>query len=495
MNKKKLSGFFGALAVAAAALVARNNLGHKPSPPPASVDVPAVPTYTLVVHVCYGDCALDDKVVGATVDLAAGQVSADQTSVAPIAHLQTDAAGNGNFDALKPGGYTVCASVAGYLARCVAHNVPAEGDVYLGLEADVPPVLPVHVDGKVFRDATGAIWPWAGVTSFTLLKRFVDGQDIGPYLDHRRAAGANLVRVLTTMKNIVDFPPTAYTDAQLGAFLAAVHAHGLRVELVALADAQTWSVDAQRRQVQRIVDAAAAAGGLDPVEVANEPFQNSAKPEDLMRGVSRRPGVLMASGDYDVAENATTLFHLDYVTTHSPRDDEWPRKAKELIDLREGFGWANGSTFHGLKVPVVADEPIGADEVNQPGRRATNADDFYWFAAVAQTLGAGATFHSTAGITADEPGPVQAAAEAAFFSGLRAVPPEAQTGLYTRGLLASCPLVHDDAKALRTFCALRGGVADCVVIRPTGAWSALARDGWRIERATGPRGTVLRLTR
>jgi hypothetical protein len=100
MNKKKLSGFFGALAVAAAALVARNNLGHKPSPPPASVDVPAVPTYTLVV-----------------------------------------------------------------------------------LERDVPPVLPIHIDGKVFRDSTGAIWSWRGVTAFTLLQRVATGEDIGPYLD------------------------------------------------------------------------------------------------------------------------------------------------------------------------------------------------------------------------------------------------------------------------------------------------------------------------
>jgi hypothetical protein len=74
---------------------------------------------------------------------------------------------------------------------------------------------------------------------------------------------------------------------------------------------------------------------------------------------------------------------------------------------------------------------------------------------------------------------------------MAAIPSEAQTWRYTRGLLSDSPLEHDDALALRTFCHYTGD-AWCVVIRPTVAWTLRARGGWR---ATGPRGTVLRLTR
>src|SRR4051812_3907056 len=200
------------------------------------------------------------------------------------------------------------AGLAAVIAASIACRAP-----------DHTALLPLHTDGKVFRDSRGAIWTWRGVTAFSLLQQFVEGRNIGPYLDARRAAGANIVRVLLTMRNIAEFPPTAYSDVQLRAFLAAVHARGLRVELVALADAQDWPIEKQRAQLQRTIDAAVAGGGLDVVEIANEPFKNSAPPCDVLRGVGRRPGVLLASGDYEVQEG--TLCVLDYVTTHNPRID------------------------------------------------------------------------------------------------------------------------------------------------------------------------------
>jgi hypothetical protein len=336
-----------------------------PHRPPVVVP-PPVPVYDLVVHVFKGDPAGDHKADGAPVTLG------DKAGT-------TDSAGNLTFGGLAAGGYHACAAPAGFVAACRDVTVPADHDVDLSVVPDVPPVLAIHVDGTVFRDTSGAIWSWRGVTAFTLLQQVAAGQDIGPYLDHRREAGANLVRVLATMKNIVDFPPTAYTDAQLRTLLETAHAHGLRVELVALADAQDWPIDAQRRQVQRVIDAVAAAGGLDVVEVANEPFKNSAPPCEVMKGVNRR-GVVMASGAYDI-ENGT-LCALDYVTIHNPRDDEWPRKAKDALDIRDGF-----DGYAGAHRPVVSDEPIGADENNKPGSRSNVPDDFFYFGATVEVDG------------------------------------------------------------------------------------------------------------
>lgn len=465
-----------ALALSGCATPHRPPVVDPPQPPP-------VVRADLVVHAFEGDPTADHKAVGALVSAARDLPDGTSEHVQAVA----DAAGNAVLS-LLPATYHVCVLQPGYKVACADGTVPADHDVNVSLPRDVPPVLAIHVDGTVFRDTSGAIWSWRGVTAFTLLQQVAAGQDIGPYLDHRREAGANLVRVLATMKNIVDFPPMASSDAQLRALLETAHAHGLRVELVALADAQDWPMDAQRRQVQRVIDAVAAAGSLDVVEVANEPFKNSAPPCEVMKGVSRKPGVLMASGAYDI--EGGFLCMLDYVTIHNPRDDEWPRKAKDALDIRDGF-----DGFAGARVPVVSDEPIGADENNKPGSRSNVPDDFFWFAATSKLMGAGATFHSTAGVLAQEPGPLQAAAERAFFAGMSAVPDDAQTGQYTRGPLSNCPLEHTDATALRTFCSLQGGSSRCVVIRPTSTWTATSRDGWRIASSTGPRGSVLTLTR
>jgi hypothetical protein len=72
---------------------------------------------------------------------------------------------------------------------------------------------------------------------------------------------------------------------------------------------------------------------------------------------------------------------------------------------------------------------------------------------------------------------------------------DAQLGAYTRGGLGNVPLAHGDDKALRTFCSLQGGRADCIVIRPSTDWVAQAINGWTIVMQEGPRGTRIVLQR
>lgn len=457
-----------------------------PTPP----QPPAATVYTLFVHACDGEpCVAGNeghKHPGATVTIGESSGAAD-------------AAGNRVAEGLAAGDYRVCVQAPDYVGSCVDVTMPRpEGaDVFLVIKEIIPPVLPVKVTGKVFRDSTGAIWPYRGVTSFLLFQRYIHGEDIVPYLNHRREAGANILRVLSTVTWGPLFP-SDYTDDQLRAFLTLVHSRGLRVELVALASAQDWSLERQQQHTQRIVNVVADVGGIDLVEVANEPFQNSASPVEVMRKVTRPrgPPVLMAYGDYSVTCATLVQPVLDYLTFHPERKDEWPRTAKDENELRDGFGCGEGVPgFPGTKTPVVADEPMGADEVNLPGRRSNVPDDFYWFAVTSALLGAGGTFHSEAGLLAQEPGTIQAAAEGAFFAGMRSVDPVAQTGQYTRGGLAGVPLAHGDDRALRTFCSIQGARADCVVIRPAADWVAEGINGWRIVSQEGPRGTRIVLQR
>jgi hypothetical protein len=43
---------------------------------------------------------------------------------------------------------------------------------------------------------------------------------------------------------------------------------------------------------------------------------------------------------------------FDYVTVHSPRDEEWPRKAHDAMDIRDGFE-NNGKPFPGVQGGVL----------------------------------------------------------------------------------------------------------------------------------------------
>jgi hypothetical protein len=483
---KRLSALFALLFLTACAVKSTGPTIDPPPPPPAA-------TFQLFVHVCDGEpCEPGNethKRPGAAVNL-------DVLKTGLWDDGQADDAGNRIITGLAAGEYQVCAEAQGFVKACAPVTLPRpDGDVFLLLVRDVIPVDRVHVDGKVFRDTSGAIWPYRGATSFLLLKRFAAGEDIVPYLDHRRDAGANILRVLTNV-SWGPLAPTDYTDVQLRQFLALVHSRGLRVEVVALADALNWSLAQQRAHVQRVLDAVADMGALDFVEVSNEAFKNSKPPAEVMAGVTRRrPDLVMAAGGDNATCDNLTPFVLDYVTLHNERKDEWPRTAKDELELRDGFGCGDKPGYGGAHVPVVSDEPMGAAEANEPGRRSNVADDFYWFAATSQLLGAGGTFHSEAGLTASEPGPAQAAAEQAFFAGLSSVAPAAQLGLYTRGGLASVPLTHDDAKALRTFCSIQGGTADCVVIRPSADWAAQAVNGWRIVSQAGPRGSRVTVQR
>jgi hypothetical protein len=353
------------------------------------------------------------------------------------------------------------------------------------------PLAALHVDGLVFRLPDGSIWPWRGATSFLLFKRFLDGEDLAVLVGEFR--GATILRVLGMCDNIAHFHPQeipGYFD-QVTAFLRAVNAFGVRVEFVVFADAQIVmpafvdQLDHARRVWHAIVD---AGDGLNLIEWANEPFKNGVDVARLQHALGTATGSLEALGTYDVVDGQ--LPHADYLTVHTDRGPEWPRKAKDLLELRDGF-----EGFAGVHCPVVGDEPIGADELDKPGSRSNVPDDFFWYAACAQLMGAGATFHSTDGVYSLPLGRVQSACAAAFFAGAAAIPPEAQLGRYTRGGLADCPIQFTETDALRVYARITGNTAYVVAIRPSAGWQAIAVDGWRIVQRVGPQGSVLTLER
>ena len=146
-------------------------------------------------------------------------------------------------------------------------------------------------------------------------------------------------------------------------------------------------------------------------------------------------------------------------------------------------------------MPVVWDEPIGADETNQPGRRSNVENDFYDMCAGAAMHGAGLTYHSTDGLLSSLWRPIQGQIGRVCYAVMQQIPADAPIWRYSRGGLADSPLAHDDNIALRTFCQIGGNRAVCEVVRPAASWTAVAINGWRIVSQSGPNGRLIFLER
>lgn len=343
----------------------------------------------------------------------------------------------------------------------------------------------LRISGKLFYTPGGSLYRWKSCTDFLLLKRYYDGENIVPILADRAAAGATMVRVLGMCVNIASFNPLDYPNylVDLPGFAQLLAANGFDVEFTVFADAQalTGFDTAAEQQVwlQQVRDALITEPNV-VLELVNEGFKNGVN----YKNHTRPTGILSCADSDQKPDDYPAVPPWDYATLHTPRDAEWPRKAKNAMEVADILGR-----------PAVNDEPIGADEVSIAGSRSNVPNDFYDYAAVSMLLAAGATFHSQDGITSVPFRPVTLTCANSFYAGLNVIPATIVLGTYTRGPLSDCPIQHDDALALRTFARYTANNAVCVVVRPQPGWVAIPVAPWVIASQTGPDGRVVFLTR
>lgn len=340
----------------------------------------------------------------------------------------------------------------------------------------------VRRDGPRFVTETDATWQWRGSTAFWLAKRVCDGESIEGYLNSDTgpiAKGANVLRVLGMFNGgLGRFVPSDYPD-YIGCIARTrdiLKAHSIRMEFVVFADAQNILKDtqAQREHLARMAS-------LDDwnifFELVNEYPQNGVDPAAFSKPSTR---ALWSRGS-GLGDGDPALPAWDFLTHHSARVDEWPRR----IECRE---YTNNGASPALGTPCVEDEPYGAAETRFPGRRVgiEALDDMRQWGAVCGLHAVGCTFHSDGGILAQPWGEVQQRLADAFFFGMRWVPPDAQVWPYQRGEanggagVGNMPLEHTDALALRTWCKTAGNQSWCVAVKPQPGWVARPRDGWRV---------------
>lgn len=297
-----------------------------------------------------------------------------------------------------------------------------------GAAAAVPrsrlPLAPpqhLRVDGRAFRLPDGTRFAWRGLTAFRLLEFLASGRraDATTLLDWAARHGVTIVRVLAMCDRLFKLAPADGRRA-LPDLLALATARGLFVEVVALADTDVIPVDLGE-QVTAVAHACIRHGGA-VLEIANEPYAGHAQRADVARPAvleSLRtlvPAGVAVSLGASSRDDSTEYSGADYVTVHlsrAPGDGGW-RHVRQM-KVAASLGAATGK-------PVVDDEPIGAAERDQPGRR--DIDPGRWLAkgVLARLLGLGATFHYEDGLHARIPTGRQGTCFAAWRHGLEVVP-------------------------------------------------------------------------
>lgn len=366
------------------------------------------------------------------------------------------------------------------------HDSP-EAVAYRGALAHPPAAMnagehgPLRVEGLRILTDQGAEWRYAGFTDFRLFYRFVQGDDIQPLLTERIGYGANTLRVLLIAAALFDQRPEAFTDGQLDAFLDLLATRGLRCECVLLVDANPAPENNLRGTLPTYAAQQSFLDRIAPIlrrhwnaigELCNECDHGINRVDPLV--FTKPAGPTLWERGSQTADAEPVSPPWDLIGDHPGRVDEWPRRIN-CKDIRTN-----------ANVPCVENEPMGAAEVDEPGRRATRALDFAQWGAVCGLLSNGCLFHSSDGIASQPLGPVQAAAARAFFAGMAFIPTNAASWPYQRGDAASdagignMPMKHSDALALRTFCKSNDAESWCVAVRPTGDWNAVARENWRI---------------
>jgi hypothetical protein len=398
--------------VALVLLVLAAGCASAPPRRPPAAPRPA-PTYTAVVRVYEGpDSAADNKIPGARVTLGGRE-------------LVADASGNVAFEALAGGRYEACAGADGWKRVCASGDLPGAA-IDLVLERDVPPILPLRIDGRFLVAGDSPTFRGLFQSGLALLARPPTDRD--QFLDQTRALGLNGIRVFAgALAWANQTAPGA--AAALPELLDAAAARGLRVQVAAITDSGTgYDVGAHLRAIAAIV--AAHPNAL--LEVANEPWHPTQSDEVndparlLALARSRVPaGVIYAlgAGAEDEAD-AGGHYATDggaFNTAHLDRGrDTWNqvRRLREIAGISEA-----------TRKPAMSGEPIGAAEPSElvdpvskkPRQRRTDPEFFFAMGALCRGFELGCVFHSQDGLEAKPLGPVTTACAQAFLAGWRAI--------------------------------------------------------------------------
>jgi hypothetical protein len=279
--------------------------------------------------------------------------------------------------------------------------------------------LALHVEGRNLVDSQGRIVRLPGVSAFALFKRFLqrDGWNalVLPILQEWRQVaheggydGPIILRVFRHAggANAFAMDPWSYTSEQIRDFAYRCGEQGFYIDWTG-GDYQLCfsGLDGDRGVHEHHNRFCAALVGLNNNiwNVSNEPFKNGL---DAFAALPPpwAPAVWY-SGSWDDSRDTCC------VNLHTDRNDEdgapkWVGKAHESAP----YMWKHGK-------PVFYDEPMGADEVDIPGRRSCVPRYFGVLGTVIATVSA-VYFHSSDGMPCNGLRPITRRCAVQFFAGV-----------------------------------------------------------------------------
>jgi hypothetical protein len=254
------------------------------------------------------------------------------------------------------------------------------------------------------------------VTAFALLEQIAHGRrgDADAYMRWAQATGFNLVRVLA-MADVLFKLPADEGLRHMPALFEMAARRGLYVEIVALADTASYRMDLAGLRGQTAAVGRLAAGHPNAVvQLANEHYHPTQSRELHAAAVLAELGRLIPPNVLHT-ESASAEEEADaplgqYITRHLSRSGS-PAEMLGRLQLLGRLAVRMGR-------PVVNDEPIGAAERDQPGRRLSDPGFFRELASRTLAAGlAGGTFHCEDCLHARIPGPIQQACARAWVQG------------------------------------------------------------------------------
>lgn len=321
--------------------------------------------------------------------------------------------------------------------------------------------------------ADGRPFEWRGITAFRLLEQEAAGQGdaVDRYLAWVADRQLTVVRVLAMAQHLFELTPDRGL-AHLEGLLRRAQAHGLRVEIVALADTASYEIDPAAH-----VDAVAAIAARYPnafLEIANEPYHGTQQPrvrDDgyLMSLLGRvPPGVIASAGE---AGYPRVYRQGSYATVHMSRSsgaNGWGH-VRDLIEGRRMLAET--------RRPLISDEPIGAGPGFEPGRRDDIPERFRAGAVFTRMLGLGATFHYEGGLHAAIPSGRELECFEAWQEAWTLLPADL-TAMSVEAIGPGQPVTTLGAKAVGAYVGVKGDAAWLLAFGIEGRATPLWAPGW-----------------
>jgi hypothetical protein len=241
----------------------------------------------------------------------------------------------------------------------------------------------LYIDSFLIKTESGKEFVYKGFSGFKALNDLSKGVDLTPLFNYFNEE--NVIRIFNYTP-VADWGTNAWDVPSINTirdFIKLCEQNGKHVAMNLLTD------DSPTRVLEAINIVNQLAGDKFPnlmLQIGNKPFTHKNINCLALKDACEKSGYIYSSGIY---EDNTKFFGQIWLD-HSARDNEWPRKAKNLIDAYNGGG-PNNPAEPKLIMPCIEDEPIRPDECGY------NELDFYAYAAICRACGNGATFHYNGG--------------------------------------------------------------------------------------------------